>query len=146
MSNSILCVLIIALSAAGLADSLYFTLVQYGRMRPDSRMIPGVCRMRESECRSLLDTRYARVLGLPNSLFGLPFYAFTAAVCLLCRTTGCRFLLPYALAACIAAFLLSAYLFDALVRKLRRRCPLCFLSHAINAALVVLFALLVDSR
>ncbi|MDO8586039.1 MAG: vitamin K epoxide reductase family protein [Armatimonadota bacterium] len=142
-AHSILCALIVLLSAAGLADSLYFTLVQYGRMRPDSRLVPAVCRMRESECRSLLDTHYARVFGFPNSLLGLPFYAFTALACALRWTTGSRALLPYALAASVAAFLLSAYLVDALIRRLHRRCPLCFLAQAINGALVVLLAILV---
>jgi len=137
-----ICTLIFCLSLLGFADSLYFTLVYYHRVRADYHLVPGSYRMRESECRSVLDSRYARVLGLPNSLLGLVYYTFTAIAGIDCSPI----LLPYAVGFSLIALLVSSYLLDALIRKLHQRCPLCFLAHAINATLFLLFATVLVTR
>ena len=81
--------------------------------------------------------------GLPNSVFGLGFYAFTGLAAVVCWATGSGILPLYALAAAVVAMLVSGYLFYALVWRLRRRCPLCFAAQGVNAGLVVLLAVVV---
>ncbi|MDO8683227.1 MAG: vitamin K epoxide reductase family protein [Armatimonadota bacterium] len=140
MLIDILCSSILLLSLAGLADSLYFTLVYYGYMRPDARFIPAICQMENSACKTVLESKYARVFSIPNSLLGLPYYALTASICLIHWIYGTWLLLPYALIASAIAVAFSAYLTRALIYKLRQPCPLCFLAHAINLLLLALLA------
>jgi len=129
----------IALSAIGVANSLYFIFAQYG----------GVSASRGAEsgtCKTVLETRYSGVLGVPNSFFGLLFYALVAVVCLVSWRTGSPSLVPYAFVASMLALLVSIYLAHALVYRLRMPCRLCFLSHAINLLLVMLFAVIALER
>lgn len=129
------------MSLVGLADSGYFTLVYYGRMPADSHLIPKTCRMEQGACRTVLNSEYARVFRVPNSLLGLVYYAFTivAAVMLIC---GDRGLLAYAFVASLVSVAFSAYLAVALVSRVRLPCPLCFLAHGVNLALLVLLSVL----
>jgi uncharacterized membrane protein len=123
----------IALSLIGAVNSLYFILAQYGGARAS-------CEAEMGACNTVLETPYARVFGIPNSVIGLLFYALVVVVCVVSRRTGSKVLLLYGLAASVMALPVSLYLAYALVYRLRRPCRLCFLSHAINLALVVLFA------
>ena len=66
MLRAIIC----ALSLAGLADSLYFTLAYYGRIRK-ARWVPEILCAREgSSCVTVVQTPYARVFRGPEFAVG----------------------------------------------------------------------------
>jgi len=140
--------LIIAFAFAGLAISLYFTLAYYGRIKK-SRWIPEILCAREgSSCVTVVETPYARVFGIPNSLLGIIYY-----VVLIIWAGANRLELEYSeqvitahfvrfeillLPISLATVVLGFYLVYALRRKLLTGCPLCYAAHAINLALFAL--------
>src|SRR5271155_3800489 len=66
--------LICALSLAGMANAFYFTFAYYGRIKK-ARWVPAVLCAREgSSCVTVVQTPYARVFGVPNSLLGIFYY------------------------------------------------------------------------
>jgi uncharacterized membrane protein len=138
--------LIVALALAGLADALYFTFAYYGRIEK-ARWVPAILCAREgSSCFTVVQTPYARVLGVPNSVLGILYYVsimfwlpWPADVhgveehaYLFLLLTGALFL------ASAATVVLGFYLIYALRSKLRVHCPLCYTAHAINISLFVL--------
>ncbi len=145
----ILRALIVVLSLGGLADALYFTFAYYGRIKK-ARWVPEILCAREgSNCVTVVQTPYARVFGLPNSLFGTLYYLVLIAGALgdwsfgmnVLITFG-RFVVPLAMVLLIlvsaGAVILGLYLIYALRRKLHVDCPLCYTAHAINTVLFVL--------
>jgi uncharacterized membrane protein len=146
--------LIIILSFAGLANALYFTFAYYGRIKK-ARWVPEILCAREgSSCVTVVQTPYARVFGVPNSLLGIIYYL------LLIVSVFKEWWIPldvpfngtyYAMGnsfqlltvASAITLLLGFYLIYALRRKLHTHCPLCYLGHAINATLLVLLLLII---
>ena len=141
-------VIIWLLSLVGLAEALYFTLAYYGRVRR-ARWVPKILCAREgSSCVTVLQTPYARVFGVPNSLLGIVYYlavmlwlpwprdvhGVETYAYLFLFLTGALML------ASAATVILGGYLVYALRRQLHTHCALCYTAHAINLAL---FALLV---
>ena len=149
MSDIALSGIIAILALAGLANALYFTLAYYGRVK-NSRWVPEVlCARQGSSCATVVQTPYARVFGVPNSLLGIIYYVamlvwlpWTGAVHfqeeLLWLLVGwtCALLLGG-----VISIVLGIYLVYALRRRLRVDCPLCYAAHAINSALLVLLIL-----
>jgi uncharacterized membrane protein len=142
--------LIIVLALAGLTISLYFTFAYYGRVKK-LRWIPEILCAREgSSCVSVVQTPYARVFGVPNSLLGILYY-LGLLLWLSLQVEG-MWSLPFGLSiltlphllvvASAVSVLLGFYLVYALRVKLRIDCPLCYAAHAMNAALLVLLLLL----
>src|SRR5438552_18652203 len=76
----------IALSAIGLYIAAYFTLVYYGLISANTRLMPSVCRLEERTCQTVLGTRHARVFGAPNSLLGILYYLTVVAILLMVWT------------------------------------------------------------
>jgi len=115
---------LLGLSAVGFGISLYFTLAYYGRIAAGG--IPAaLCRREERSCVTLLETPYARLLGVPNSVLGLGFYLLTAVVALLALGEILpRWLLWSNLAAAAVSVALAPYLVWALVARLKSWCPL----------------------
>jgi len=143
--------LILLVSVAGLANALYFTFAYYGRVR-GARWIPEVLCAREgSSCVTVLQTPYARVFGVPNSLLGIFYYPLLIAWALVGAPLALDVFLRvnYFVVAplgflelmALAAVLMGFYLIYALRRKLHTHCPLCYAGHAINATLLVLLIL-----
>ena len=142
-------VLIVFLSFAGLADALYFTFAYYGRIRK-ARWVPEILCAREgSSCVTVVQTPYARVFGVPNSLLGIVYYLLLIAGAMENWSFGinryvhfARVAIPLGLGLLIflsaGTTILGFYLIYALRRKLHVDCPLCYTAHAINAALFVL--------
>jgi uncharacterized membrane protein len=132
-------VVVAVLALTGLVDSFYFTFAYYGRMKK-ARWVPEILCAREgSNCVTVVQTPYARVFGVPNSLLGVLYYLFlilwaTAAP----RVPAVGWVL---IAASAAAVMLGSYLIYSLRRKLYIDCPLCYAAHAINAVLLVLLIL-----
>jgi len=149
----ILRAVICVLSLAGLADSLYFTFAYYGRIRK-ARWVPEIlCARDGSSCVTVVQTPYARVFGVPNSLLGIAYYLL-----LICGAMGnwsfgtnlyvhfTYVVYPLALVLLIiisaGTTVLGFYLIYALRRKLHVDCPLCYTAHAINFVLFVLLVVL----
>lgn len=121
---------------AGLAVSSYFTGVSYGFLPADWGLIPRFCRLEGRTCRLILDTREARVFGLPNSVLGIVYYA----VLLVVSARGGRLEEPWAtllLAVAWGTVVLGAYLTYRLLAVLRVPCPLCLFSHALNLGIAL---------
>ena len=116
-------VYVILLSAfLGLYISGYFTLVYYRIIQPDSRWIPSFCRMKDKECISILMTRYAKVFGLPNFIWGIAYYfaiIFLAAAGALIRLPD---ILDVLLGISFITVALGIYLTYALFFKIEVRC------------------------
>lgn len=142
---------IIVLSLAGLANALYFTFAYYGRIKK-ARWVPEILCAREgSSCVTVVQTPYARVFGVPNSLLGTVYYLLLIAGAMANWSFGINlyvhftsFAIPFGMAIVIlisaGTTILGFYLIYALRSKLQIDCPLCYTAHAINAAI---FALLV---
>jgi uncharacterized membrane protein len=116
--------ILLGLAAAGAAISVYFTLVYYGRV-VSREVPPALCQREEQTCVTILQTPYARLVGVPNALLGLAFYALTLMVAAL----GIAGRLPLWLwqvniLAAAAAVLAAPYLTWALVAQLKTWCRL----------------------
>ena len=126
--------LLASFAIAGLAIASYFSLVYYRIVEADNRWIPSFCRMERGACMRLLDTREAKVFGIPNSLLGVIYYG--AILLLPIQQFELLFLI-----ASIFSVGLGMYLVHVLVVRLKIHCMLCFTSHAINLVIAGLFIL-----
>jgi uncharacterized membrane protein len=140
-------VLIVILAIAGLADALYFTFAYYGRIKKAPWVPEILCAREGSKCVTVLQTPYARVLGVPNSLLGIIYYLLLLGWGLAARRLYAYDVTVYALALPLRWVLAAGsampvivgfHLIHALRQKLHIACPLCYTAHAINAALFVL--------
>lgn len=115
---------LLALAVLGVAISLYFTLVYYGRV--ESREVPALlCRREERSCVTILHTPYARLLGVPNAVVGLGFYLLTGAVAALALGKALPDWLWWVNLVVAAGTVLAApYLVWALVARLKTWCRL----------------------
>jgi uncharacterized membrane protein len=131
--------LVAVLALAGLADSFYFTFAYYGRIKK-ARWVPEILCAREgSSCVTVVQTPYARVFGVPNSMLGVVYYLL---LILWAVATPRIPAVGWALIATSAStVVLGSYLIYSLRRKLHIDCPLCYAAHSINAVLLVLLIL-----
>jgi uncharacterized membrane protein len=133
--------LIITLGLAGLVNALYFTLAYYGRVKK-SRWVPEIlCARQGSSCITVVQTPYARVFGVPNSLLGIAYYLLVVGWCLAGPAKAPAWLFGVLLAASACTVLLGFYLMYGLRFRLRTHCPLCYAAHVINILLLVLLIL-----
>jgi len=138
---------IVVLALAGLVNSFYFTFAYYGRVKK-FRWVPEIlCARDGSSCVTVVQTPYARVFGVPNSLLGIFYYLAVLGWTLggsrvrdVALHVGSLLVHPASLliAASGLTVALGFYLIFALRRRLHVDCPLCYTAHAINAALLVL--------
>jgi len=124
--------LLLSCAIAGLGIASYFSLVYFGIVEADSRWIPQFCRMERGTCMRILDTREAKILGIPNSVLGVMYYA---AILLIPIE---RFEILF-LVASIFSVGLGMYLVHALVYRLKIHCTLCYTAHGINLIIANLF-------
>ena len=124
--------LLLSCALAGLIIASYFSLVYYRIIEADSKWIPAFCRMEKQACMKILDTREAKVLGVPNSILGLLYYG----AILLVPIDSIEILF---LVASIFSVGLGMYLVHALVYRLKMHCPLCYTAHGINLVIANLF-------
>jgi uncharacterized membrane protein len=151
-ASLILSLAIVVLSLVGLWDAFYFTFAYYGRVRK-ARWVPAILCAREgSNCLTVVQTPYARVFGVPNSLLGIFFYfpviawvVFATLMEAEANPAGLHLMAAFGellIAAAAFAVLLGLYLIYSLIAKLHIHCPLCYTAHTINAALLVLISIL----
>ena len=130
----------VILSALGLYIASYFTLVYYGLLEANTRLVPRVCQLEERSCKTVLSTRYARIFGVPNSLLGVLYYLFVVIVLMGGFTDASISLALVAVAwFTVAAGIGLTY---ALFFMIRIPCPLCLTGHTINLALAILVTIL----
>jgi len=120
---------------AGLLLSTYVTLVYFRLMSPSAQFVPRVCRLGAETCERVLRSAGGRMLGLPNSLFGMGYYG-SLMVYALAGPWQVHLHRPV-LAASIAAIVYSTYLVYLLLVKLRAECAVCYTCHALNAIIVL---------
>lgn len=139
---------IVVLSLAGLANALYFTFAYYRRIKK-VRWVPEILCAREgSSCVTVVQTPYARVFGVPNSLLGIFYYLVLIGWVSIGHNAQVRIgterhsFIGLLITASVVTVLLGFYLIYALRAKLHTHCPLCYTGHAINAALLVLLLLI----
>jgi uncharacterized membrane protein len=126
------------LAVVGLVISAYFA-AAYHKLEPNiDRFIPRFCRIEPATCTSVLQSPQARLFGLPNFDLGILYYTGllgSAVLPMLWKQLfGVLFL------GSIITVVTGFYLSYVLVFRLRIRCMLCFLSHAVN--LLIFFFLL----
>lgn len=110
---------LLALALLGLANSVYFTLIYYRVVNPDSAMLPRFCRLGENTCVAVVFTRYGRLFYVPNSLLGIVFYLLLIDVAISKFVTGNHHLLDYAIGASALTIVVGVYLIWALLVKLK---------------------------
>jgi uncharacterized membrane protein len=130
----------IALAAIGLYIAGYFTLVYYGLIGANTKLMPKVCRLEERTCQTVLGTRYARVFGVPNSLLGILYYLTVIAILFgNCTAAPVRALLIPVAWFTVALGIVLAY---SLFFIIKIPCPLCLAGHTINLALAILLTMI----
>lgn len=119
------------LSLIGLWISVYFTGVYYKWFQPNVFWIPQICQLKEETCITVLGTPRAKLLGLPNSLFGIFLYLYLILDLFFFPPQAALIFLLFAL-------LRSIYLAYSLIFVTKVPCPLCFTSHGINLVLFLM--------
>jgi uncharacterized membrane protein len=130
--------LLALLSLIGFLISFYFTFVYYQRIPANYYLVPRICRMKESTCQTVLSTRHARVLGVPNSALGLLYYGTVFVKTAAGGWESGGFVQELFLWISILVVLLSLYLSYSLLFRIKIVCPLCFVSHGINVLIAFL--------
>ena len=126
----------VVLAAIGLYIAGYFTLVYYGLLATNTKLMPSVCQLEERSCKTVLGTRYARVFGVPNSLLGVLYYLMVITV-----VPGGFTASPVSVALIAVAWFtvaLGLALVYSLFFIIKIPCPLCLTGHAINVTLAIL--------
>ncbi len=124
--------LLSSFALAGLIIASYFSLVYFRIIEADNKWVPAFCRMEKGKCMRILAAREAKVLGVPNSVFGLLYYGAILFVPI--DSIEVLFLI-----ASIFSVGLGMYLVHALVYRLKTHCPLCYTAHGINLIIANLF-------
>ncbi len=116
--------MVLGLALVGAALSTYFTLAYYGWI--EARALPAAfCRRDERSCLTILQTPYARLFGVPNSLLGLVLYLLVIGVAGLALAGAPQpRLWVAALAGTAVSVALAPYLIWALVARLETWCRL----------------------
>lgn len=133
--------LLLLLLLIGILISLYFTLVYYQRIPANYFLVPRVCRMKESACQTVLSTRDARVFGIPNFVVGVLYYFIVFLVVAAGIENEWVSELQVLFYVSLFVVLFGGYLTYSLLFKIKIFCPLCFVSHGINAFIALLFFL-----
>jgi uncharacterized membrane protein len=122
----------LAISLLGMVNAVAFTLAYYRVIPRSALSLPVICDIQGHVCGDVLDSPYARVFLLPNSAYGIAFYAIWIAWAAAGMPTAWAGLV---LAATAASFAMSVYLAWALIFRVKVICRLCFAGHGINALL-----------
>ena len=129
--------LIAVLALAGLADSIYMAAVD---LEVAGVGLPEVCRIGAGSCEAVFDSSQTSVAGLPTAILGAVYFAFILGIAVARVTTG-KWFSPLLMTPVLVVGLgLSGYLMYSLVVEMASLCPFCIAAHAINTAIVVLFA------
>ncbi len=131
--------LLLLLAVVGLLIALYFVLVYYGLLRPDTRLVPAVCRMSDDSCQLVIRHPDAHIFGLPNAVYGVGFYLLVIVSILF---PDISFLHTAVLVVSWISVAVGIYLIYSLFFKIKIPCPLCLTAHGINIVLAVVLTAL----
>lgn len=140
MVATVLAWAIAGIGLVGLLIAIYFTLVTYRIVPPDTPWVPRFCRMEEETCFTVLDSDHARVFGVPNCVLGLGWYGAATVGGTVGAVTGTIPFLELLTLVGVVTVAVSVYLAYALLRILETHCRLCYTSHLLNAGLLVCLA------
>ena len=123
------------LAFVGGAFSFYFNGVYKGTLEPNQAWVPNRCQIDNNRCTAIVDTKYGRILGLPNSQLG-GYFLFIYTLTLIGVPLG---MLNPLIPLYIGAFtiLLAIYLVFGLF-KLKTGCPICLTVHSLNTVIFIL--------
>ena len=110
------------LGCGGLALAVYFALVFFRVLQPDSGAMPAFCRIGSGTCQSAIFSRYGRIFGPPNSVLAVPFYLLVIHAGLSLLVTGGYPWVDYLLGIAAFTLVLALYLIHALLVRLRTNC------------------------
>lgn len=136
---------LLLLGGTGFAISLYFTLVYYNRLEPNAAFLPQFCSMEKGTCTTVLQYQEARLLRFaPNFVLGLGFYLLIMVfgVLQLAGVDVDEIVVGFIRIASGFTVAISLHLAWALLFKLKVPCKLCFTSHAVNIAILLILLLL----
>ncbi len=132
---------LIALSSLGFIISLSFTLAKYRLVSPEMLFMPRFCRIEGGVCLAITGSPQASLFGLPNSVLGMVYYSFVIAFSLNLWPGVPREMVTALFITSLVASATGVYLAHSLIRDLKTRCSLCFVSHGINIFISILLAL-----
>ncbi len=120
---------LLLLALSGLYISLYFTLVYYGKIRPEGGFVPAFCTLDEKDCQRVIVHPHARIFLVPNFILGIVYYGLVLMVVFFGGGPVLSGGIMYAswLTVGVAFFLLYSLLY-----KVGMFCPLCLTAHGIN--------------
>lgn len=118
--------ILLGLASVGFALSVYFTAAYFGSAATVLPGVPGaLCREEEGSCLTVLQTPYARLLGVPNAVVGLLFYLLVGVMAALALAGQPQeWLWRIAFLGAAGSVLVAPYLIWALVARLKTWCPL----------------------
>ena len=118
------------LAIVGGAFSFYFYSVYKGWINHRQFWVPSFCELNSKQCVSIVDTKYGRLLGIPNAFVGIFLFLIYAIILI---STALNYIDPI-IPRFVGGFtiVLGLYLIYGLFR-LKVVCKICLLVHFLNA-------------
>ena len=118
------------LAIVGGAFSFYFYSVYKGWINHRQFWVPSFCELDSKQCVSIVDTKYGRLLGIPNAFVGIFLFLIYAIILI---STALNYIDPI-IPRFVGGFtiVLGLYLIYGLFR-LKVACKICLLVHFLNA-------------
>lgn len=127
------------LAFAGLADSIYLTLVHYGFANIESSPASTMCEIARGSCDIVSKSSSYSLLGIPSSLLGTAYFILVAAF-ITASIINRRWIAPrIMLGIFVAGLFFSVYLIYVMFYVLKTPCPFCILAHIINVTILFLY-------
>ena len=114
----------------GGAFSFYFYSVYRGWIHHRQFWVPSFCELNSNQCISIIDTKYGRLLGLPNALIGIFLFLIYAIIFICVALNYIDPVIPIYIGT--FTIVLGLYLIYGLFR-LKVACKICLLVHLLNA-------------
>ena len=95
------------------------------------QIVPTLCNMDSGSCGSLLQTKQAKLFGIPNYVLGIVFYLFALGVAIFTPMDPGTLYWVLVLVTTGVVFT-GAFLIFSLIFTLKTNCLLCYMAHVIN--------------
>ena len=123
------------LTFVGGALSFYFYGVYSNLFRPEQKLVPSFCRLSNTDCTSIVDTKYGRLLGYSNAIIGTFFLLFHTILLVGSSLNLIHYYFPFIMS--IFSITIGAYLLYGLI-KLKVKCNICISIHVINIMVFII--------
>ncbi len=123
------------MALVGGAFSFYFYGVYRGRISGQQIWFPKFFELKSSHCLSIVETKYGKIFGLPNALWGI-FVLLGYSIILICISLG---YIDSNISLYIGGFIvaISIYLIIGLIH-LKVTCRICLFVHFLNASILLI--------